>query len=101
MAVFPGPEYAILHVVGQANEHDPVDIVGNELALRRLRDAIDAALQQRGVSIEMEEPIWVSDGEGYRLVVRCQPDLAEDRMPNPYIGHWYTGLDRKEVLNEA
>lgn len=56
----------MLHVYGQYCEHDDVQIVGNEVGLRALRDAIDRALAEGTADAG---DFFVGDGEGYDVTV--------------------------------
>lgn len=56
----------MLHVYGQYCEHDDVQIVGNEVGLRALREAIDRALE-KGTAEARD--FFVGDGEGYDVTV--------------------------------
>jgi hypothetical protein len=59
--------------------HDDAHIVGDEAALRALREAIDAAIRRGAASSSY---IFTCDGEGYRVrVVR----RATNDLPVPYV----------------
>ena len=84
-------EIRVLHVHGQRLWHDEVTVVGNGQALSALRDLLNAALADG----EADGEFTVSDGEGYRLMIKLRPaafgDAAwnscalpySDRMANP------------------
>lgn len=69
-----------LNIYGQAAWHDAVHIVGDEPGLKRLRDAIDAALT-RGKAVG--ESVC-NDGEGYSLCVAQLDRKALDGLSTPY-----------------
>ncbi len=76
----------LLHVYGQEHQHDEVYLVGDEKALKLLRDAIDQALAMglgaTGVS--------AADGEGFNVhVVKHDPERM-DKLSFPYKG-WDAG----------
>lgn len=66
-----------LVVYAQQQEHDDAFLVGNNAALGRLRDAIDAAL----VSGDGEADFFQPDGEGYTLHVVITEDAWSARPP--------------------
>lgn len=70
----------VLHVYGQAFEHQPVYIAGGEQALRALRDAIEAALVRQVA----DALVYASDGEGYRVHVLAMPPGQAERLVDPY-----------------
>lgn len=67
-----------LHIYAQFTWHDDAVIVGDEGALRALRDAIDAAIGSGSASARMT---FTGDGEGYRVRVVCRPVTG---LPMPY-----------------
>ena len=71
------PEIAVLPSLGS---HEDVVIVGNEQALRALRDTIDAAL--RDGAAEMPAML-MRDGEGYGIIV-VKKDGRMDEVPLHY-----------------
>lgn len=75
----------ILHLYGQAAEHDTVYIGGNAAGLSALRDAIDNALMN-------PEPggaeVFVNDGEGYTVRVAKMGDEEADKMAVPYTAEY-------------
>lgn len=73
----------LLHVYGQTSWHDEAWIVGDRPALQALRDAIDAALHsEKGFAATT---MFVSDGEGYSLVVIAADQGTIDTLHLPYI----------------
>ena len=83
---------AVMHVYGQDCEHEEAFIVGNETALRALRDALDAALNG-GLG---QATVFAADGEGYILHVIKHPTQRIDRLQLPYSG-WERryGMERR------
>lgn len=73
-----------LHIRGQYNWHDHVQIVGNRPALIALQKAIDTALAADGATRGFAEA-FVTDGEGYFVQVDLMPTHAEMKaIPEPY-----------------
>lgn len=73
----------ILHIYGQYEEHDDIEIVGDQQALMELRAAIDVALETKNGE---SEP-YTNDGEGYTIhVTMLTPDEAE-HIKTPYAYH--------------
>lgn len=71
---------SILHIYSQEQWHGNAYVVGNEEALKNLRDAIDAALEKGSGHASS----FVNDGEGfYALVVKVDDETAEKIM-TPY-----------------
>lgn len=70
----------ILHIYGQYEEHDDIDIAGDRQALIELRAAIDTALDTKnGESVS-----YTNDGEDYTIhVTMLTPDEAE-HIKTPY-----------------
>lgn len=60
-----------LHIYGQAWPHDPVHIVGTQLALLQL---IHACLDAVGERPRGPCGVWTADGEGSDLLVTLVPD---------------------------
>lgn len=58
----------VLHIIAQTYYHQPAFIVGNRDGLTALRDALNVALKS---SRPVEAIVYPSDGEGYRVHVRC------------------------------
>jgi hypothetical protein len=69
----------ILHIIAQTYHHQPAFVIGNQEGLTALRDAIDAALKGNDPA---EAGVRPSDGEGYRVHVRCVTDC--DNIPLGY-----------------
>ena len=76
-------EDRLLHIYGQYQWHDDVQIVGNTEALRVLRNAIDMALEH-GQAATLA--FFVGDGEGYQVTVAKNDSGWEEwgRFPAPY-----------------
>ena len=75
----------LLHVYAPFREHDEVYIIGDTVALTRLRDACDVLLQGIATSCAFEST--VSDGEGFRAFVALLPesDPRWGQLEFPYI----------------
>ena len=78
-----------LHIYGQGAWHDDVYIVGNEIALMKLKDVIEGALTNQN----HQDNFFVSDGEGYCVKVSnvdniekygspYWEEVAQDKNPN-------------------
>lgn len=66
-----------MHLYAQEQWHDDAYVIGDETALRALRDAIDKALSGgTGTSLA-----FAGDGEGYRVRVVVR---GPERLPMPY-----------------
>ncbi len=73
---------ALLHIYGQEAWHDNVYIVGNALALTRLRNAINAVL---GGPSTAKTEAFASDGEGFGIYVICNDDAEKwGKLRVPY-----------------
>lgn len=80
-----------LHIYAQFSWHDDAVIVGDEGALRALRDAIDAAIGAGSASARVT---FADDGEGYRVRIVRRPttdlpmpytdEIAADNSPFPH-----------------
>lgn len=68
-----------LHIFGQFTYHDEAEIVGTRLGLEALSKAILKALKYREAS---SDPVFVNDGEGYTVEVKCVDDAGG--LPVPY-----------------
>lgn len=79
----------LLHIFAQPNNHDEAFIVGNRLGLERLRDALNAALEQRGAH---SADVFTNDGEGYSAVVVFGEIEQMNALTLPYT-EWI-GTDR-------
>ncbi len=107
----------LLHIFAQPTQHDEAYIVGNRLGLTRLRDAIDAALEQRGAH---DAAVCANDGEGYAAVVvfgemeqmntlalpytewiGTNREPGEDLWPGqmPSVKRWFKTLLERRTLN--
>ncbi len=69
----------IIHLHSQCYEHDDAHIVGDAMALRRLRDAIDRALAEPGRAAPVGA--FAADGEGYDIMIRVVEDMSDMRLP--------------------
>jgi len=59
-----------LHIYGQTYPHDHAFLVGNKEALKALREAIDAALNNQAGGTT----VFATDGEGYDVKVYCEEE---------------------------
>lgn len=67
----------ILNIYGQETWHTEAWIVGNDVGLLALKDAIEEALRIYGgktTTAKDKEPLFASDGEGYEVIVECHND---------------------------
>jgi len=71
---------AFLHIYSAWQWHDSAHIIGNEVALKRLRDAIDNALENGDDYAEA----YTSDGEGFCTIVVKADEEAIDNLSLPY-----------------
>jgi hypothetical protein len=71
---------AYLHIFGQYTWHDEVQIVGTRKALEALAAAVAFALKYREAK---SAHVFVNDGEGYTVHVKCVDDIGSD-VPTPY-----------------
>jgi hypothetical protein len=76
----------LLHIIAQHSYHDRAWIVGNRLGLERLRDAIVAALD--APETRQEAAVFCADGEGYGVLVRCEPARLMHLVPYGYTHEW-------------
>ncbi len=88
----------VLHLFGQHSWHGDAYIAGSPESLKRLRDAVDSAIQKGYGRTEA----WQNDGEGYDLFVvsledqhlsdmatsYTSEDADELRHPGPHFGPW-------------
>ncbi|AAW62215.1 Hypothetical protein GOX2484 [Gluconobacter oxydans 621H] len=72
----------VLHIVAQPMPHDDAYIIGTPEGLKRLRDAIDAALTAPGHP--RSASVMCDDGEGYYAVVRCVSGRKMGEAPFGY-----------------
>ncbi|MGE5593063.1 MAG: hypothetical protein ACM3X3_05220 [Betaproteobacteria bacterium] len=73
-----------LHVYGQEQWHDDVQIIGNKRALQALRDAVNAVLQEHKEEASMDT-VFTGDGEGYRVtVIRLDDERTWPTLAVPY-----------------
>jgi hypothetical protein len=91
-------EPALLHIYGHDEPHGDIYVIGNELGLLRLRDAIEIALtRQQGLG---EAEVMVSDGEEYFIsVVRHNADWHAPAWQNivlPYTAEWIVQAEREK-----
>lgn len=71
----------IVQVYDHQDSHMEVFIVGNKEGLLKLRNAIDSALESKS-NFDIA-PVFVSDGEGYELVV-VNNKLSFENLMLPY-----------------
>ncbi len=82
-----------LHIYGQSHEHEHAFIVGDELALRELADAIYLALDKGNGKATLS----AADGEGFDLEVYLEEDPEYwDKSRLPYTENLYFG-DKIEI----
>ena len=62
----------ILMIQGQYCPHDDVLMVGDEYALKQLRDALDEMIKTVELDPYREVMVWSNDGEGYRIHIKMQ-----------------------------
>lgn len=75
--------YDVLHIYGQTQWHDEAWVCGSAAALRKLRDAIDRALET-GLSV-VSDVCYVNDGEGFEVrVIPVSSEAALDKLALPY-----------------
>lgn len=72
----------VLHIIAQPMAHDDAYIIGTQEGLKRLRDAIDAALAAPGHP--RSASVMCNDGEGYFAAVRCVPGRRMETAPYGY-----------------
>jgi hypothetical protein len=72
-------EMPVVHVWSQGAWHDSAYIVGDRDGLIKLRGAIDQAIKSGAASAE----VFVIDGEGYNIEVKCVEDTK--RLAVPYL----------------
>lgn len=79
-------EVPYLHIYGQEASHDDARIVGNRVALARLRDALNAMLSPYGPDAPKDRycTVYASDGEGYRVTVALCKGEEMVKMETPY-----------------
>ena len=75
-----------LMIYGQEEQHDELHIVGTEVGLSRLRDAVDKALSANPAQSVRRayEKAFTPDGEGYEIAVKLCSRAEMDTMPLPY-----------------
>lgn len=71
-----------MHIYAQHMWHDEVQIKGNHVALRTLRDAISKALGTNRAT-QTAVDVFVNDGEGYRVIITPMDHavLQNERLP--------------------
>lgn len=84
----------ILHIYGQYEEHDDIEIAGDREALMGLKEAIDAALETKNGE---SEP-YTNDGEGYTIHVTMLTSDEAERIKTPYA---YKIVDERCAIFEA
>jgi len=83
----------ILHILAPSRYDEVAAIVGDFIALRELRAAIDEAIQcGTGGTFPSQ-----SDGEGYALAVVLVPDMAP--VCTSYAGEINPARSRRETIN--
>lgn len=70
-----------LHVFAQFTHHAEARIVGSKKGLDALADAIAIALKDGDA---LSEPVFVNDGEGFRVEVKCASDAEVEKLDDPY-----------------
>lgn len=80
----------ILHIYGQYEENDDIEIAGDRQALIELRAAIDAALETKNGE---SEP-YTNDGEGYTIHVTMLTRDEAEQIKTPYAYHRF--VDRED-----
>lgn len=84
----------ILHIYGQYEEHDDIEIAGDRQALIELRAAIDTALETKNG----ESGPYTNDGEDYTInFTMLTPDESE-HINTPYS---YKIVDERCAIFEA
>jgi len=78
--------YKLLHVHGQMWQHEEVLIEGNREGLEELKVAIEKALAS-GVT-EKSDTVFVNDGEGFDVKVKCIKEEEIASLPLPYCGSY-------------
>lgn len=80
----------ILHIYGQYEEHDDIEIAGDRQALIELRAAINTALETKNGE---SEP-YTNDGEGYTIHVTMLTSDEAEQIKTPYAYHRF--VDRED-----
>lgn len=70
-----------LHIYAATREHDEVNIVGTHEALRKLRDALTAALER---NLAKKEGFFANDGEGFWVCIAPVDPGTFDAMAEHY-----------------
>src|SRR5262245_35865908 len=74
-----------LHIYGQAYWHEPVMIVGTPDAFIALQEALHAAVNLACAGApDITTPMFVSDGEGFEVIIRVETAEAMDTYAVPY-----------------
>jgi len=68
---------AWLHIYGQGVWHDDVYIVGNEIALKKLKNVLDEAL----INQSHQDNFFINDGEGYSIKVSNVNNIEKYGVP--------------------
>jgi len=76
--------------------HGNIGIIGNEKFLKKLRDAIDEALE---IGASVKESIFTSDGEDKTLVVKVEEN--DDKIPCVYYGYESEWNNAYKILDKA
>jgi hypothetical protein len=73
----------VLHIYGQAFEHEPVLIIGTTESLVELRDALDRAIES---DTAQTKHLFANDGEGFDVIIRAHPEALCDsrKLAVPY-----------------
>ncbi len=77
-----GAKHAWLHLQGQYSWHGPARIVGTARGLEVLRAALEEAVNKQ---VALAEPLFASDGEGYRIEVEMLDEAAMQKEEPTYI----------------
>lgn len=107
--VYAWPDTAnVLHIIAQPMAHDNAYIIGTPEGLKRLRDAIDAALAAPGHP--RCASVMCDDGEGYYAAVRCVPGRRMSEAPYGYTDEafrnerpwpaWVSSMVEYSVVND-
>lgn len=89
-----------LHVYASEHPHEEAFLTGTPDALRRLRDAIDRALENKRPECAV---VYASDGEGHAVVVQPCEDMTGVVVPyatmhdNQGRQVWLSGDDQRRI----
>lgn len=85
-----------LHIFAQHDWHDDAYIVGEREALEALRDAIDRVLSANKAQVM---GAFVSDGEGFNVIVAPLEEAQFDKLKLPYTGK--NAGDKRDKLHHG